>query len=533
MSDFTRRQGRAIAGLILLATVLVQSALNGQNAMFAPAGSGEDVLWEKVTRDYMESFVEPTEPVPLNRLIMPWEPVQAVVLALPLSDWQAQPEFRAIFVDMLKVLLPRVKVIALYHEDNYRLLGDLLQSLKGEPDIAPYLDRMEFLGSGIFSVWARDFVPVFGRGADDGLVAVTGSFIPVRRMMTVFLTAKSKYQPAEQYFSLVDGANELKGLYGSDRVASALVSNLRARFDVPVSLSRSSIYLLGGDFLPLDGNAALVSGITLDENGGDTLRMDQALREYFGIERVVYLENLPGDTIEHLDFITLPIAEKTILTARVPEFSGERPYHRYLEAELRGRLTRNRERLEKAFPGRRIVQVPMLPPVLDSRDMVIDELFLHCVGSVSSAKGYPLDVSNGPGPLLDPSSMDPQVVRGLQSALGVQRWDRPADRAQAVAYFLKRPIDELVDRHVEEHIQHRSYINCLYLKTADEGEILLLPRYRPLSEAEVDLIQSTEAEVEKIYRSLFPEASLHWIDCTRLTPLQGAIHCLTSTVPAN
>lgn len=44
-------------------------------------------------------------------------------------------------------------------------------------------------------------------------------------------------------------------------------------------------------------------------------------------------------------------------------------------------------------------------------------------------------------------------------------------------------------------------------------------------------IESHEKTVEKLYRSLNPEAKIHWLDSDVMADTLGAIHCTTISIP--
>jgi agmatine/peptidylarginine deiminase len=319
-------------------------------------------------------------------------------------------------------------------------------------------------------------------------------------------------------------------MLGTDIFPSRMGAFLESRLGYDVALTRPPLYLLGGDFLPVDARSALVSAITLEENGGRATHLSAVFKEYFGVEKVLYLENLPGDTIEHLDFIVQPIAPNVILAATPPEtFGHDRPFHRYLNGELSQRLLSNRERLAATFPKARIVDVPMPPPLLDSDEDVVRELIFHCVDQIAANAGLPF-WSAGGLEALEPRNVDPKLEAAVQREFGVLDWRDPSRQRAAAEKYLGRPIAELISRHVEEHVSFRSYINSLYLRTA-ATEIVLVPRYRAANAGESALIDRLEREVQAAYKKALPNAEFRWIDCTSLVDLLGAVHCLTATIP--
>jgi len=508
--------------------VTIPPAVFGQTT---PAPSADsNAAWASVEHRFSETFLAPTEPADVTGLILPWEATRAVVVAIPLADWNRRPDQSGTIRDLLAALLPRVSVVGVCREMDYRLVGDWLEKMEADALIAPHLGNLELVNSEVFSIWARDFSPLFARGTNQQVVLVDPSFLAARRMMGLLQDAKSQLDPGSQHRALTEATQELKGMGGTDIFPAALGALLETRFGYEVTLARPPLYLLGGDFLAVDAHSALVSAITLEENGGRARFVSEMLRRHAGVEKVLFLENLPGDTIEHLDFIVQPIAPDVILTARPPEaFGRDRAYHRYLNRELARRLRHNREQLTKTFPRARIVDVPMPPPLLDSDDEVVQELLLRSVQQIAAREGLPFWNDGGPA-VLEPRRMDPKLDAAVQMALGVLDWRDPARRRAGLERFLGRPMAELLARHVEEHVRFRSYVNSLYVRTAD-AELVLVPRYRAADTTEEALLAGMEKDVEKAYREALPKADLRWIDCTSLVDFLGAVHCLTATIP--
>ena len=508
---------------------LASGALAAESDDAEGFGPEEVILWREVLDEQARNTIQPTEAVAIERLIMPWETTRAVVIVFPLKDLARYPAAYRIVRDLLQVLLPRMEVIGLYHERDYRLLGDLLQALEREPGIKAHFNRLTPLSSEVFSIWARDFSPFYARGTDGQLVALDSSFVPPRRFANLLDAAREEENPVARLHQLRNATLELRDMRGSDVVPGVLNAFIESHWQVPTALSRPPIYLLGGDLLPVSPKAALTSGLTLMENGGRTGAMNAALRDYYGLEQVLYLENLPGDTIEHLDFMVQPIGAETILVAAPPpDFGSDRPYHRELKRELLGRLANNKRVLKEHFPDHRIIEVPMPPPILQGDAAVEEELFLNCLGEFASREG--LSVWDSPNPR-SPESLNPRLVAALGEKAGLRDINDRQQRREFVSSFLGRPIEQLIARHVEEHVIFRSYVNSLYLKAPDGSEMVLVPRYRAVIPSEEKMLGEMEKQVAAAYKEALPEAELHWIDITELSGFLGAVHCLTATIP--
>lgn len=512
--------------------VLLEGQVADHTPPFAPMTGGDEINWRQVTDDYQARFAHPTDPVEIGKLALPWDPVQAVVVVIPLEEWNSDASLARLVRDLLAALLAQGSVVGLFHENDYRLLADWLSEMETDPGIAPHLERLELVACETRSLWVRDFAPVFGRTKSGRLAAVDSSFLPSRRLMNNLQNAKVQMDPWAQYLDLREATVELKDRRGSDLVSASLVPFIEARWGVPTALSRPPLYLLGGDFLLVDEKTALVSAETLAENGSGSEALGRTLQQYYGIEHVWVMENLPGDTIEHLDFVLQPMGADVILVASPPErFGSDRVYHRYLERELRNRLRRNYERLTALFPDHRLIEVPMLPPLLDDEATVVNELLAHCIQQIALERDLPFWGPWDPKNPLNEEALGGRLKGAIQNEMRLYDWNDPVARGKAVASYLNRPLEALIERHVEEHVRYRSYINSLLVRKADGNNQVLVPRFRPSGAEEVALVERLERETEAAYQKALPGVELVWIDCTDLTDSLGAVHCLTATLP--
>lgn len=474
-----------------------------------------------------------TDPVEIERLVMPWEPTKAVVLAAALGEVSRDEGMRTLFLDTLAALLPKVEVVVYYHRLDNRLLGDFLGYLEDDSRISPHLDNLILEPSEAYSIWIRDFGPQFALGKSGELVLLNPNSNDPQASRENLFEVKKRRDPLEQHFTMVEELDNLGGLEGSDRVPASLASLLSARWRTDVQLVRPPIFLEGGDFLPVDADSVLVSSETLKSNGGRAGTLKDVLSEYYGAKETVFLENLPGKTIEHLDFFVNPIREGTIVFAKSPALpASERSYHRYLFGELEKRFDRNRAALEEAFPDHEIVDMPMPPPVLADDDEVRRELFLSALERYLEREriAWRFDMEAA---LSDWENfeIDPRVVTKFESDFSIQNWETEIGQETVIGMMIGDSFPNLLKRHVEAQIDYRSYVNSLYVKTLDGEELVLIPKFQPLNEEEESLFLKLEEQVAAAYRKACPDAEQVWIDCSVLSEFLGAIHCYTLAVP--
>ena len=51
------------------------------------------------------------------------------------------------------------------------------------------------------------------------------------------------------------------------------------------------------------------------------------------------------------------------------------------------------------------------------------------------------------------------------------------------------------------------------------------------SPSESALLEKWESDVESVYRTAWPKAKIHWINCDSMVSDLGFLHCATITVP--
>lgn len=517
----------AFAGLVKL------SAFSQGNGAPLILPAGEDSLWEPAMEEYLELHRSPTKAIEVSRMVMPWEPTRAVALAAPLGEISRDNAMRTLFLDTLAALLPKVEVVVYYHRLDNRLLGDFLGYLEDDPRLSPFLENLILEPSEAYSIWIRDFGPQFALGKSGELILLNPNSNDPQAFRENLFEVKKLRDPLQQHFRMVEELGDLAGLEGSDRIPASLASMLATRWGADVRLVRPPLFLQGGDFLPVDAESVLVSSETLKANGGRVGNLEKILSDYYGAKESLFLENLPGKTIEHLDFFVNPIRDKTIILGKAPQLpQSDRSYHRYLSDELQKRFARNRVALEKAFPDHRIVEMPMPPPVLASDDEVRKELFLNALELYFERERIAWRFDKAAA-LSDWESfeIDSRVASKIHEDFSIQSWKTEIGQETIIGMMIGDSFSHLLKRHVEAQIDYRSYVNSLYVKSVNGDELVLIPRFEPLNDEERALFPELEKQVEDAYRLACPDAEQVWIDCSVLSGFLGVIHCYTLAVP--
>jgi len=92
-------------------------------------------------------------------------------------------------------------------------------------------------------------------------------------------------------------------------------------------------------------------------------------------------------------------------------------------------------------------------------------------------------------------------------------------------------LDVYIDRYSEPFTRYRSYINSVFLHTEDGRQAFMVPRFTSSDPGESALLKKWEAEVYKAYRTAWPQARVHWINCDSMVSSLGFLHCISVTVP--
>jgi agmatine/peptidylarginine deiminase len=97
--------------------------------------------------------------------------------------------------------------------------------------------------------------------------------------------------------------------------------------------------------------------------------------------------------------------------------------------------------------------------------------------------------------------------------------------------YMNADLNTLMDTNADLKTIFRSYLNSLFIKNKEGETAWLLPRYRARNGELAEDIKIQEKAVEKLYRSLNPEAKIHWLDSDVMAETLGAIHCTTISIP--
>lgn len=516
------------------------TGLAGDNAAAGLSGSAgappdrfaREGVWAQIA-DQNQAVMNAPTPAPRSpRLALPWTHHRAVLLAVDLQEVGGNPGMARLYRDFLEAVLPVTRVIVLYHRKNGTLVPAWLHQLETSPTLAPLLSKMDFVPAEVSSKWVRDFGPIFGVDRAKHLLVLDPAYIDPRIELSNYLTTEGLDTAEQRARGRAALSRELERLRGDDISPAILAANIQVQDDISTLLVRPPLILEGGDLMPVDARTALVSRSTLEANGGRTYFVEDTLKRYFGIDHVHYLQCLPGETIEHIDFIVQIISPTAILAAAPPTFDpGASTARQLLKEELDRRLRANLAYLRKHFPHHEIVEVPLPPPLLSRDDAIVQQLFVRVLFDVGRKLGLqPAQVIQSSGDGTAPSEVANRVLEQLSRDTGMTDFHSLSAKGDAVAAYRHRPLADLVAGYADTYTIYRSYLNSL-LVCGDGGERIIVPRFQPQTEDERPLLEQLERQVAAAYHRARPGAQLVWIDCTAIAPEFGAVHCFASTVP--
>lgn len=493
----------------------------------------EDGIWREIAAGNDAIMHAPTPPPRDPRLALPWAKHRAIILAVRLDEVTRNPARARLYAEVLKAALPVTRVTVLFHRRDRRLTSVWLSQLEALPEIAPLLDKIEFVPAEIDSMWVRDFGPFFGVDRSGHLLVYDTAYLDPRIELSNYLTTEGQAHGQLQTAERASLAASIESIRGTDISPSIYAAYLQVEQRSPALLIRPPLILAGGDMLPVDPRTLLISQSTLEANGGRTDFLESHLRQYLGVRNVHYLAALPGETIEHLDFVAQIISDDAILVASPPDFDDHgRPALKLLKRELHQRLNGNIAYLQKNFPDHRIIPMPMPAPQFSADAEIIGNLFFDAARASARQLGLnpAVSVRQSPPQSASPVEMVPEISAHLCQLAGVTSLDSVSNRSRVISAVFQRPLSALIAEFSDTFILYRSYLNSILICGA-EGERLLIPRFRPRTDFEAEQFAQLEPLVEAAYHQARPSAELIWIDCTAIVENFGALHCFITTLP--
>lgn len=464
-----------------------------------------------------------TSPIELERLANEWEPQQALILSISYPEAMEDLEVARNFASILDAAHPYLDIFVFGDQEKHRQYAHFLSLIDHHPRFEAIMNKTRFVDSRSLFRWSRDFGPIFGRGKENQLVAID---LVYRDMM------KTLEEEALQLDEPLDPLRDFYNLNG-DAMPAEVVATLNAEYDVPVDIVRAPLSMDGGDFINDGQGNIFISRQTLVRNGSDRSALENVFRRYFGAKKLHILEALPGRTVPHLDMIVKFLNSETIV---LPDFEDSltdavNPYHADLIRNARRVIDKNERYLRKTFPNHTILKIPMPPILFKSREEIVAEAKQRFVKAVAIDK----EIANANevdrfsnAQLLE---LERRVLSAIQKEIPSASFSSTESLDAVLKQYGQLPLDAFIARYSESATRYRSYINSVFLHAEDGRQAFLVPQFTSSDSNESAQLKKWEAEVEKVYRSVWPNAAVHWINCDSMVSDLGFIHCATITVP--
>ena len=492
----------------------------------APDGNSSDEdrgIREEYGTPNAEAHFQFTPPIELSRLANEWEPQQALILSISFPKAIEDLEIARNLVNVLDVAHSYMDIYVFCDQEKHKQYAHFLSLISPHPRIEAILEKTHFVDSRSLLRWTRDFGPIFGFGTNDQLVTID---LVYRDIM------KTLEEEALKIDGPLDPLRDFYDLHG-DAMPSEVAAMLQSEYDIPVDIVRPSVSMDGGDFISDGRGNIFISRHTLVRNGGNRSELENTFRRYFGAKQLHILETLPGRAVPHLDMIVKFLDHETVL---LPDFkvSTEKainPYHAELNRKARSVIEKNERYLRKYFPNYKILKMPMPPILFKSRDEIASEAKQAFVKVYALDKG--LTTIDGIKRLTDPqlAKLEQDVLTAIKRETPSADFSTPAAFDAVLRQYGQLPLDDFIDHYSEPVTRYRSYINSVFLHAKNGRQAFLVPRFTSSNSSESALLEKWESDVESVYRTAWPKAKIHWINCDSMVADLGFLHCSTITVP--
>ena len=525
----------------------------------------------------------PSFPKKINRMVTSWDPVEALVVAMPYENAISNFRIFEFYMTIIENAVRVTNVILLLDERESYAFKEILDALTSL-NLDRYLygkqkHQIRIVPARFNTKWIRDYGPLFALDTKGGMNVIDAIYQDVRRKKHTAISLGDFFKV--DVSAVLDGL-ELANAETSERneddaVSMYLANYLYQNHRQNIQIIRVPLQLQGGDVFADGTNNLFISTESLLINGGHRVDVELILRSYYGVKSLTYLEPFPGETIKHLDMIFMPFGADLFFVADYPaDTKDDDIYMQYLHHETKRILDNNANILQQNFPQRRIVRIPM-PPV--ERLSKLNDHALELTKALFISKNY-----NMPEELIDMPELwnadnfvflcyiltqyrelsTKNELGQLENILGSFKDSRFSNEYEAVLNrsvkkLIKRDSDlrqwmaelyrsrskhkrhenltheallkELLADYIQEGVYenpynynyvYRSYLNATYINGLS-GRMLLVPSYA----AYKDL----ERQVYNIYRELFPNTEIVFINSDEIIKQYGAIHCVTVTVP--
>ncbi|MDA1066874.1 MAG: agmatine deiminase family protein [Verrucomicrobia bacterium] len=523
--------------LVLLITLsaTIPSSLPGQ------ASNSKDTDWpghisliNQTLPDFFGPQSLPMRPVPIERAIAEWETTRAVLVSMPLAATLSNPPFFDYYLALIKAAVSYVDVGILHGVSDAKTVDRFIKRLEDEGFTGDELANIHFIESQASDFWIRDYGPVFGLGPGGGLVVFDNMYRPLEPELETWNQAPMSIDSpslTQDHKGFENYKNEKRRLETSPLYISKFI---RQTYNYSSVLVRPPLHLQGGDYIT-DGNGRFyISEDTILANADDRETVEKVFRDYYGADELFVLKSFPGIAAKHLDLLMKLVDENTIIFAAPPvTTNGTSRHNRRLYAEIAAIQKSNEAYLRKYHPNCKILHAPILPLLSEDFDTILNKIRAQIFAYVCDELGisyltYHQLSRNHPDRLEIKKIVADYLDKQFQKPIDLIKH---ADLDLVTRTYMNADLNTLMDTNTDLKTIFRSYLNSLFIKNKEGETAWLLPRYRARNGESAEDIESHEKTVEKLYRSLNPEAKIHWLDSDVMAETLGAIHCTTISIP--
>ncbi len=527
-------------------------------------------------------FRSPSYPREIEQILPEWASTDCLVMALPYDDAVLDGNLLDFFIEIVKNAIRCVDVILLVDERELISFKEILIRLEAGR-LSKYLykgedHRIFIIPSRFDTKWIRDYGPflLFDRQGNPFIADAAYRDVRVGLEPTYTFDTTISSSLNNVFGNIELGQSESLERNEDDSVSMYLAYFLSQKYKKTIPVIRVPFQLCGGEIFFDELGEVFLSSETLFINGGNRLDLELILKHYYGMKNITYLDPLPGDTIKHLDMIFKLVDANTFLVADYPnEVKEEDIYMRYLHDETRRILNENTAVLQERFPNRRIVRMPM-PPL--KRISNLPDYALELTIHLFESSGYTVPASiegnseewtlerfaffvyalqkfaehsefEAPDILmqiLDEGdsqqysteeeamlhhlvekliSDDPELLKWILES-GNQEIESesnlPVTQNALGEYLLSVIFNGLEEDPACYEYVYRTYLNSTFLNGRSR-RMLLVPSYSGLEEM--------EETIRQIYTELYPNTEIVFINSDAIIEQDGAIHCVTITIP--
>ena len=465
--------------------------------------------------------------------IPPWETLQAVIVSIPLESMLESPKLLDLYTNIAAVVTKYCDLLVCYSFEERGSLPTLMDHFQSDERVRQNTYRIDYVEAETSSLWIRDYGPVFGKNSD-GTYTIFQNRYEIKKSKIDALEKKDP-RMLDDYEKELLNQHRMKQVAREEdsRTNAHLAQMLGYLYGMEASIKKTGLLIEGGDFM-YAGNERLITSETgfLDDDV-EKSEFTGRLKTTYGVNHVYYLPNLPGNAATHLDMNMMILDEGHILLNEVPQRNKEkRIYMDYLYSLIEKQLSYSQKYLKKQLPDMKILMLPSLPIIADSRKTIVNKLWNRVFDRAGAEIGIEwVNVLQWNKDHKQRIAAEKMIKDEIIRKVGpVDFWEEEG-LGRTLRYYFGTTLEREDWIHSERLTFYRSYTNCLFIKSPSGEEAILLPRYPAMNPDEEKMIAEFEPRVEAAYHEARPDATIYWLDVEPLIGLQGVIHCLTSTVP--